>query len=135
VIAATDDLATCRTLRRAVFVEEQGVAPEIEFDRRDGEAVHFLAHDGVPAGTARMTVEAGDGKIGHLCVLAAHRGRGLGVGLLEACMTEARRLGLARVRLTAQRSAVEFYKRLGFSGDGPERLIGGRPHFDMARPL
>ena len=56
-IVETQDIDTCHALRRAVFVEEQGVSLAEEVDGRDGEALHFLAiADGAPVGTARILV-------------------------------------------------------------------------------
>ncbi|NJM84554.1 MAG: GNAT family N-acetyltransferase, partial [Tabrizicola sp.] len=78
-IAVTGDIATCRALRRAVFIEEQGVSEADEIDDLDGEAVHLLAHvDGRAVGSARLLVRGETGKIGRVCVLPEARGAGLG---------------------------------------------------------
>jgi ElaA protein len=84
-IARTTDIATCRALRRTVFIEEQGVSEADEVDDRDGEAIHLLATvAGRPVGSARLLIEGDTGKIGRVCVLAEARGTGLGAALMRA---------------------------------------------------
>ncbi|MDR0808508.1 MAG: GNAT family N-acetyltransferase [Gemmobacter sp.] len=136
-IAVTEDIATCRALRRTVFIEEQGVSEADEIDNRDGEAIHLLARiDGRPVGSARLLVEGDTGKIGRVCVLREARGAGLGAGLIRRAVTElAARPGLRRAKLGAQIHALGFYEKLGFTAEGPEYLDAGIPHRDMTRPL
>ena len=87
-ISVTDDLATCRALRRAVFIEEQGVSEADEIDDLDGEAIHLIAlQDGAAVGTARLLRRGDKGKIGRVCVLAQARGAGIGAGLIRSFPT------------------------------------------------
>lgn len=137
VIARTDDIAACRRLRRIVFIEEQGVPEADEIDDKDGEAIHLLAlQDGVPVGSARLLRMGATGKIGRVCVLAAHRGGGLGAALIRAAVAEFRALpGITDVKLGSQTHAVGFYERLGFAAFGAEYLDAGIPHRDMILTL
>ena len=131
-IGETRDIAVCRALRRAVFIEEQGVSEADEVDGRDGEAVHLLAtRDGVAVGTARLLITGSKGKIGRVCVLPGARGTGLGAALLESL----RKRGCATAVLGAQTHALGFYERLGFAAFGPEYLDAGIPHRDMELSL
>ena len=83
-IAPTRDIATCRALRRRVFIEEQGVSEADELDDLDDQAIHLLAtKDGTPLGSARLLVLGETGKIGRVCVLPQARGTGLGA--LSSC--------------------------------------------------
>lgn len=135
-IAVTRDIATCRALRRAVFIEEQGVSEADELDDLDDVAVHLLATvDGRPVGSARIVPGAGYGKVGRVCVLAAARGTGLGAALMRAAVQECRRLGLQQVRLGAQTHALGFYERLGFQAVGPVFDDAGIPHREMILTL
>ncbi|WFE73322.1 GNAT family N-acetyltransferase [Roseinatronobacter sp. S2] len=136
-IALTEDLATCHALRRAVFIEEQGVSVIEEVDGRDTDALHILAHkDGQAVGCARILVAGATGKIGRVCVLAQMRGQGVGVALIEAALDCLRQIdGVTQARLGAQTHAIGFYERLGFSVDGPEYLDAGIVHRDMVRPV
>lgn len=132
-VAVTDDIATCRTLRRRVFIEEQGVSEADEMDGKDDQAIHLLATvDGVPMGSARLLVAGEVGKIGRVCVLPEARGTGLGAAVMEAAIAELRRQsGVTKAKLGAQTHALGFYERLGFVAEGPVYDDAGIPHRDM----
>ncbi len=136
-IAPTRDIATCRALRRKVFIEEQGVSEADEVDDLDDQAIHLLATEGgVPLGSARLLTYGETGKVGRVCVLPQARGTGLGAALMRAAIAEFRKLpGITRVKLGAQTHALGFYERLGFTATGPEYLDAGIPHRDMILPL
>ena len=136
-IRSTRDIATCRMLRRRVFIEEQGVSEADELDDLDEEAIHLLATvDGQPMGSARLLLRGDTGKIGRVCVLAEARGRGLGAALIRAALGEFRRHpGLIQAKLGAQTHALGFYESLGFTAIGPVYLDAGIPHRDMIAPL
>ncbi|SMX46634.1 GNAT family N-acetyltransferase [Actibacterium lipolyticum] len=132
-IAITDDVQACVALRIAVFVDEQKVPMEDEIDTLDGEAVHILAtHDGKPVGTARLLQEGAAGRIGRVCILADHRGTGLGAQLMTYAIDALRaRGGLTSIQLAAQSYATGFYQRFGFEVIGPDYDDGGIPHCKM----
>ena len=136
-IGRSDDLTSCRWLRRVVFIEEQGVSEADERDDLDGVAIHLLAVDqGCPVGTARLLVLGDTGKIGRVCVLKDRRGTGLGAALIGASLAEFRAMpGIARAKLGAQVSALGFYERLGFVATGPVYLDAGIEHRDMVLAL
>ena len=136
-IAPSRDIAACRALRRVVFIEEQGVSEADELDDRDEAAIHLLASEaGRPIGSARLLVEGSTGKIGRVCVLASHRGQGIGAALIRAAIAEFRALpGIAKVKLGAQTHALGFYQALGFEAYGPVYGDAGIPHRDMVLPL
>jgi predicted GNAT family N-acyltransferase len=135
-IDITDDLAACHALRRAVFIDEQGISEAEEWDDLDSAAVHLLVRDGdMPVGTARLLTQGTTGKIGRLCVLRSHRGRGLGAALVKAAVTLLRRRpGLTRILLSAQVHAIPFYEKIGFTAEGPVYDDAGIPHRDMVMP-
>ena len=136
-IETTEDIDTCRALRRAVFIDEQGIREEDEWDDLDGQAIHLLVfQDGAPVGTARILTQGEVGKIGRVCVLPVARGTGLGRQLIRAGMDVLRaRPGLTVVKLGAQTHAIGFYESLGFLVDGPIYDDAGIPHRDMIREL
>jgi len=117
-------------IRREVFIREQQVPEELEWDGLDENAYHLLARDtfGNAVATARMLP---DGHIGRVAVVKPWRGKGVGTELMRRMLHEARRRGLLQVHLDAQVKAVEFYERLGFSAEGPELLDAGIPHRHM----
>jgi predicted GNAT family N-acyltransferase len=120
-------------IRFAVFVEEQGVPPEIELDEMDEKCVHAVAfEDGKPVGTGRLLP---DGHIGRMAVLKAWRGRGIGAEILVRLMECARTRGDHEVLLSAQSHATAFYRMHGFVEEGAEYLEAGIPHRHMRRAL
>lgn len=117
-------------IRCTVFIEEQRVPQEEEWDGRDPECQHFIATlDGQPVGTARLLP---DGHIGRVAVLSSARGSGIGYQLMEAAVQAAREAGHAKVELSAQLHALAFYERLGFEAYGEVFMDAGIPHRDMA---
>ncbi|MFJ9056128.1 GNAT family N-acetyltransferase [Streptomyces sp. NPDC102409] len=141
------DLAACFQVRKGVFVGEQQVPEDIEYDAHDATAVHVLAvaADGSALGTGRLLHgEAAEGKtggdrtvgsLGRLAVTREARGLGVGAALVRAIEDEARALGLAAVDLHAQTHALGFYERLGYTAYGPEFPDAGMPHRAMRRTL
>lgn len=128
------DGAALRTIRESVFVHEQGVPLELEWDGLDFDCLHLLAEtsDGAPVGTGRLLP---DGHIGRMAVLPQWRGRGVGRTLLRGLIDAARRRGVARVILNAQTYAMAFYEKAGFEAVGAEFLEAGIPHRRMTLPL
>ena len=125
------DNAELRRIRETVFIAEQSVPPELEWDAEDAAAIHFLALDGDYAiGTARLLA---DGHIGRVSVLRDWRGLGVGDALLQAVIAEAERRDLKQQRLSAQVQATAFYERHGFTVISGEFLDAGIPHVDMLR--
>ena len=110
------DLAT--PLRRAVFVEEQSVPEEEEFDSFDSMSRHVvIAANNVALGTGRL---APDGRLGRISVAKGHRQKGLGRFLVRALLKEAQRLNFPSVYLHGQLHALGFYEQLGFMAEGEE---------------
>ena len=125
------DNAEIRRIRETVFVAEQSVPPELEWDADDIDAVHFLAYEGdFPIGTARLLP---DGHVGRVSVLKDWRGLKVGDALMQAVIGEAEERGLKQQMLSAQVQATAFYERLGFNLVSEEFLEAGIPHVDMVR--
>ena len=137
IVKAADwqtDAATLCAIRLRVFVEEQHVPLELEWDGEDERCEHALAYapDKTPVGTGRLLP---DGRIGRLAVLPEWRGQGAGSALLEYFMELARDKGFNAVRLHAQTRATAFYARHGFEAHGDEFMDAGIPHVEMSRVL
>ncbi|WP_408953616.1 GNAT family N-acetyltransferase [Lysobacter sp. Hz 25] len=133
VVAVADyaaALAALRSVREAVFVQEQQVPAEIELDAHDPLCQHVLALDAEdrPIGTGRLTP---DRRIGRMAVLAGWRGRGVGEALLDALIERARQLGWRELSLHAQASAIGFYARRGFLPFGERFVEAGIDHQSM----
>jgi predicted GNAT family N-acyltransferase len=117
-------------LRLKVFVHEQQVPLELEWDESDAVSVHALAFDcaGNPIGTGRLLP---DGHIGRMAVIRSQRGGGAGSAILAALMQHAKARGDREVVLNAQVQARAFYERHGFAGEGGEFLDAGIAHIRM----
>jgi predicted GNAT family N-acyltransferase len=116
-------------IRRVVFIDEQQVPQEEEWDGLDSQCLHFLAMlKGEPVGTARLLP---DGHIGRVAVLEHARGLGIGYQLMEAAIQAARDAGHARAVLSAQLHALAFYEQLGFVAHGDVFMDAGIPHREM----
>ncbi len=150
VVRVAEDLAdreACFAVRKEVFVVEQQVPEELEYDAYDAGAVHVLAvgEDGRPLGAGRLLHgeaaagrtggEPGVGALGRLAVVKAARGLGVGIALVRGIEDAARARGLTAVDLHAQTHAVGFYVRLGYVAYGPEFPDAGIPHRAMRRVL
>ena len=123
-----------RAVRRAVFIAEQAIPEDMEWDDFDAVCPHAIAEDanGKAVGCGRLLP---DGHIGRLAVLRDWRGRGVGAALLVHLMDMARSRGHARAILEAQTRAMPFYVRHGFAAAGDEYLEAGIPHRTMTRTL
>lgn len=129
-----DAAALARPVREEVFVVEQRVPLELEWDEHDAGARHgiALAANGEAIGTARLLPE---GRIGRMAVRKSWRGRGVGAALMRALLDEARAAGMAGIALHAQTHAAGFYRRFGFSARGEPFEEAGIPHVEMRLAL
>ncbi len=130
----SDALPLARAVREKVFVEEQDVPRELEWDEWDARSDHAVALDGRSnaVGTARLLPV---GRIGRMAVLRPWRGRGVGAALLEALLQLARERGVPEVTLHAQTHAAGFYRKFGFDTRGDEFLEAGIAHVEMSLRL
>ena len=128
------DREAIERIRRAVFIEEQGIPEADEWDAADPASLHVLAGaskcDAVGTGRLEPT-----GKLGRVAVLPQYRGSGVGSRIVAHLVNQATVLGFEQVYLHAQASAVVFYERLGFQADGPEFDEVGIPHRRMRQGI
>jgi predicted GNAT family N-acyltransferase len=128
------DEGALRAVRHDVFVVEQNVPADLEWDGIDDQCRHVIAEDGAgrAIGCGRLLP---DGHIGRMAVRPEWRGRGVGAALLQRLVAMARDQGFERVVLNAQTHATGFYGRHGFAVAGPEFEEAGIPHRTMERVL
>lgn len=117
-------------IRRRVFIEEQQVPAELEWDDEDLGAAHFLLtqEDGQALACARLLAS---GQIGRMAVLAPYRAQGLGRQLLTFVIDWASQHGYPPLFLHAQNHAITFYETMGFVVEGDEFIDAGIPHHTM----
>jgi predicted GNAT family N-acyltransferase len=138
--ATPDDWPEIIGLRTRVFVEEQGVPPELEQDDRDATAVHVLARDdaGRVVATGRLLLPpegSTTASLGRMAADASARGRGYGAVVLAELHRQAVLRGVRVIELHAQVSARGFYERDGYTAVGEEYLEAGIAHVTMRREL
>ena len=130
--------AAAEAIRREVFIEEQGIPADMEWDAADASCLHALARNrfGRPLATGRMLEHVpGVAKIGRMAVLRPMRGTQIGRQVLDALMAEARKQGYREVLLHAQLAAENFYLRAGFQRRGQPFEEAGIAHVEMVRAL
>lgn len=132
-----DDAGALEELRNRVFVVEQGVPRDIEWDGQDADAQHIIATlegavEGAVVGCGRLL---SDGRIGRLAVVAQHRGKNIGGEILNAILGIARLRGQTALYLHAQTDAIGFYQRAGFSTTSPPFTEAGIEHVNMSLRL
>jgi len=127
-----------QSIRTAVFVEEQKIPAEMEWDAADAACLHAVAYNrlGMALATGRLSEHApGVARVGRMAVLQALRGSGVGGAVLHALTAAARERGEHELLLHAQASAMAFYRRAGFTARGAAFEEAGIPHQEMVRSL
>ena len=124
-----EDQKALRMIRQRVFIEEQSVPVELEWDEFDDSSIHFLASvDSRPVATARLKP---DGQFGRMAVLAEYRHQGVGGALLQFVLQQAKEQSHRTLYCHAQTSALDFYQRHGFNPCSDEFDDAGIPHRAM----
>lgn len=106
-------------VRRAVFICEQHIPENMEFDLEDESAWHALAYlNNICVGTARLNIDNRFGKIGRMAVLSQVRRNGVGRHLIESLVKFGQNLDVNKYTLNAQVTAIQFYEKIGFEVNG-----------------
>jgi predicted GNAT family N-acyltransferase len=137
-VAGLADWPEIVDLRTRVFVDEQGVPPEIEQDDRDATAVHALSRDGSGrvVATGRLLLgDDGRASIGRMATDPAARGNGHGAAVLSELQRQAVARGVVEIVLHAQLTARGFYDRAGYTAVGEVYEEAGIAHVTMVRRL
>jgi len=122
--------ADLRTIRTQVFIYEQGVPIDLEWDGLDETAQHLLAVNDAnePVACARLL---NNGSIGRMAVLKAWRGQGVGFALLKMAINMHTQQGVQTMMLPAQIHAIAFYEKAGFVVCSAQYLDANILHVDM----
>jgi len=127
------DRKSLAQIRRSVFIEEQNVPEELEWDEFDDLSIHFLVtQEDQPIACARLKH---DGQIGRMAVLAKHRNQGAGSKLLQFVLQKAGDQKLKKVYLHSQLTAVPFYEKQGFIAAGDIFYEANIPHREMLKKI
>ena len=132
IVKWIDEYELLTMIREKVFIEEQKVTSQLEWDGMDKEAIHFLAFkDKKAVGCARAFVIENHMQLGRMAVLKEYRGEGIGSNLIEKAVTIAKLDQLSSIYISAQCHAINFYKKFGFKVTSDIYLDAEIPHRDM----
>ena len=140
IIKANGRVDDCISVRRRVFVEEQGIDISLEIDERDepeSGCEHFLLIEGgAPVGTFRAYFE--DESTVHLqrfCILSEYRGRGFGREALRFIEGYYTARGAKKLTFGAQITAIPLYEKCGYTCVSDFFPDAGIPHRTMEKRL
>ncbi|WMN12877.1 GNAT family N-acetyltransferase [Marivirga salinae] len=136
VVETQDELKQIFAIREEVFVKEQKVAPEEEYDEFEEISTHFIAIDenGNPCGTARWRFTENGAKLERFAVLKSHRGKGVGQALVKAVIDNVRvhpEASGKKMYMHAQIPAISLYSRFGFEKVGEQFEECNIMHYQM----
>jgi predicted GNAT family N-acyltransferase len=138
-ITVDEDLKAAFHIREEVFVREQGVPLEDEFDEfdtLDGQCEHILVYyNEQPVGTGRIRIVDGLGKLERICILEPYRKFGLGKVVIKALEEIAEENGVSQVKLHGQTQAKGFYQKLGYRTSSSVFIEDGIPHSLMVKEI
>lgn len=138
-LTTKEELEVAFAIRKEVFVNEQGVPLEDEFDRfdtLDGHCQHILVYyHEQPVGTGRIRFIDGVGKLERICILEPYRKLGIGKIIIKALEEIAEEWGASQVKLHGQTQAEDFYKKLGYLPASDIFIEDGIPHILMLKEL
>jgi predicted GNAT family N-acyltransferase len=122
-------------IRVAVFHQEQGIDPSLDFDGKDESCVQIIAYlHEQPVGTARLRfLDANTAKIERLAVLSSARGKGIGKQIMQQALLVAASKNITDVVLHAQLYIKGLHEQLGFVQEGEPFAEAGIPHVKMRR--
>ncbi|WP_449443498.1 GNAT family N-acetyltransferase [Ureibacillus acetophenoni] len=139
LITSNEDLETAFSIRKEVFVKEQGVPLSDEFDQfdhLDSTCKHILVfYNGQPVGTGRLRIVEEYGKLERICVLQEFRQFGLGKNIVQSLEEIAKTQGVSKVKLHGQKHAEGFYQKLGYQTASDIFMEDGIPHILMTKEL
>lgn len=122
-----------KLIRKLVFISEQNIPEQDEWDDQDAISQHFVVYDqNQPIATARLLA---NNSVGRVAVLKAYRGQGIGRLIMLEIIAYAQAQKRPSLQLSSQVHAVSFYEKLGFSIQGDEYDECGIPHIEMVMPI
>jgi predicted GNAT family N-acyltransferase len=131
-VATKDQLEIVHLIREIVFIKEQNVPRDREYDEFEDLSIHFLAYrNKEPAGCIRYRMVEKKVKLERLAVLKEYRGMGIGRALMDHVEMDSQRYIPAEYVLGSQLYAVEFYKRCGYESRGEVFLDANIEHIEM----
>ncbi|PEB52867.1 GNAT family N-acetyltransferase [Bacillus pseudomycoides] len=136
IVQTDQQLRDAFSVRKQVFVEEQHVSAEEEYDQFEEIAKHIVIYDdNIPVGAGRLRTVDGIGKVERICVLASHRKKGIGKIIMDTLEAYAQEKSMPKLKLHAQTQAESFYKKLGYQTVSDVFIEADIPHVVMIKEL
>ncbi|PFZ10212.1 GNAT family N-acetyltransferase [Bacillus pseudomycoides] len=136
IVQTDQQLRDAFSVRKQVFVEEQHVSAEEEYDQFEEIAKHVVIYaDDIPVGAGRFRIAQGIGKMERICVLSSHRKKGIGKIIIDALEAYAKEESLPKLKLHAQTHAESFYKKLGYETVSDVFMEADIPHVVMIKEI
>lgn len=121
-------------IRKKVFIDEQGIDKEQEYDDKDSKCDHLIVYDNnIPVGTCRLLIQNNVYLINRVAVINEYRGQAFGDFIMRMAIRKAFDMGAKEVIVHAQLRVKEFYRKLEFSEFGETYIEAGIPHINMKR--
>ena len=134
LIKVSFDNLDYRNIREEVFVVEQNVSLDIEFDEEDYSSLHYLLnYDNKSIGTVRLTKENDEYRICRVAIRKEFRGLGLGKKMIELVEKEVFKLGIKKIFLNGQVPSIPFYEKCGYESVGNVFFEANIPHKKMIK--
>ncbi|GAB6092779.1 GNAT family N-acetyltransferase [Furfurilactobacillus curtus] len=126
-----------KAVRNAVFVDEQGISQDLEFDGHDDQATHYVGYENdAPVVTARVTkLDKDILQIQRVATIDWARNKGYARALMDQITEDAKADGYRSLYLEAQETAVSFYAKQSFEVFGQPFLEANIWHRKMEREL
>ena len=130
------ELEIAYKIRMEVFVKEQGIPIDMEFDEYDNIAIHILAYDNEnPVGCGRIRFFDDYAKLERIAILKNSRNNGFGKIICDELISIAVEKNIDRIILHSECSALKFYEKLGFVSEGEVFEEVGIDHISMVKQL
>ena len=139
LVSSPEEKKDAHFVRHVVFVQEQEVPSEIEYDHHDDDpsTLHFIAfQEDRPVGAARIrTYAPGVAKVERVAVISSYRGTGIGALVMRGIEEHAASVGFTHLKLNSQLQAVPFYQKLGYASVGNVFIEADIEHLTMEKEL
>lgn len=135
-ISTKQQLNVALNIRDIVFVQEQKVAPDLEYDGLDHDAIHVIGYlKDEPIATGRIRLIDQSGKLERIAVLKQYRRKSYGTQIIEYMEQILQQQNYTKAILNAQTQAIDFYKNLGYKVVSDEFMDANIPHVTMEKSL
>lgn len=129
--ANQEEMDIAKHIRVEVFVKEQNVPFEEDWDGEESENYLIYDNNNIPVGTMRYRDLGEKIKLERVAVLKEHRNKGYGEKLVREVIKEIKQQTPKPITLNSQLPAIPLYERIGFQQYGDLFYEADIPHYAM----